>query len=385
MNTVNTDTAQKLRIRTEDVRNLVAHPDREVRTVLAQKICRQIRTLTLSKKEQAVIREILWFIARDSAAMVRRALAVTLRQSPNLPHDVAQALIRDVDSIAVPVLEYSPVLTDEDLLEVLRSKAAGKMLAISHRKRITGELVKAILRYGDSRTIASLAANDGAEIGARLGAEMLEIYKDDDLIKESFIARKDLPPLVVEKLLTMISGEAARKLVETHEIPIETAIKLAGDTRERAGVDFIAQSWVHRDLALLVERLEQEDRLTNSMIIRAVSCGQIRFVEQALAVKAGVRVQKAALMLHDSGPFALKALCTQAGLGALQMALIRAGIVIYRDLETSGNISDKREFQRMMLERILSLPLDMSDAQSDWMYGMLDRCSGRRVDYKQFG
>ncbi len=377
--------AGKLDIRTEDVRKLVAHPDREVRAVLAQKICRQVRTLELSDREREVVREIFWFIARDSAAMVRRALAVTLRSSPNLPHDIARALIKDVDSIAVPVLEHSPVLTDEDLLEVLRSKAAAKMMAISKRNRITGELVRAILRYGDSRTVASLAANDGAEIGARLGAQMLDMYKDDDLIKESFIARKDLPPLLVEKLLTMISGEAARKLIETHELPVDLAVRLAGDARERAGVNLIAQSWVQRDLALLVERLETEDRLTHALIVRAAACGQLRFVEQALAIKAGIRAQKAALMLHDSGPFALKALCTQAGLGNMHTAMIRAAVVIYRDLEASAYVRDRKAFQSQMLERMLSLPLDMSQEETDWMYDMLDKCRDEPMDHRQFG
>lgn len=364
--------ATQLKISSEDVKRLVSHPDRDVRAVLAQKVCREIRSLELSTREREVVKEILWFIARDAAAMVRRALAITLKNSPNLPHDIAQKLIRDVDSIAVPVLTHSPVLNDEDLLEILKSKAAAKMMAVSKRSHIGGDLVRAIIRYGDSRVVASVAANDGAEIGAELGAEMLEIYSDNDLIKESFIARRDLPPIVVEKLITSVSTEAARRLYENHEVPLDIAVDLAGQARERASIDFIAQSWVNRDLKSLIARLDKEDRLTNSLIIRAACCGQMRFCEQALAQKSGVSLHKSALMIHDSGPFGLKALCNQAGLDGRDFAILRASLAIYRDLENSGGKISRQQYQSLMLERILSLPITFCDEDTDYLFDKLD-------------
>ncbi len=108
--------ATQLKINPQDVKRLVSHPDRDVRAVLAQKVCREVNSLELSAREKEVVEEILWFIARDAATMVRRALAITLKNSKNLPRKIAQRLIRDVDSVAVPVLTISPVLDDDDLL-----------------------------------------------------------------------------------------------------------------------------------------------------------------------------------------------------------------------------------------------------------------------------
>lgn len=364
--------APALKLNSDDVKRLVSHPDRDVRAVLTQKICRQIRSVTLSETEQEVVAELLKLIVDDAAAMVRRALAITLKNSTNLPHDIAQKLIRDVDSIAVPILSHSPVLNDEDLMDVLKSKAAAKMMAISKRPHIAGKLVKAIVRFGDSRVVASVAANDGAEIDEKLGAHMLELYRDNDLIKESFIARRDLPSLVVEKLITMVSAEAAIRLNENHEIPIEIALDLAGKTRERAQIDFISQSWVARDLRSLTLRLAREDRLTTRLIIRAACCGQMRFVEQSLAQKAEISLRKSALMVHDGGPFGLKALCKRAGMGEMDFFILRASIAIYRDLELKGGNYTKEKFQSLMLERVLSLPLTFSPVDADYLLEKLD-------------
>ena len=356
----------------DDIRRLVTHPDHEVRAVLTLKICRQIRAAELTDREQLVVSQVLGFIVNDSAAMVRRALAITLKKSKNLPRSIAQKLIRDVDSIASPVLTHSPVLTNEDLVDILKSKAASKIMAISKRERIQGDLVKAIIRFGDSRVVASLAANDGAEIGIQLGNQLLDIYHDDDLVKESMIARRDLPTPVVEKLITLVSAEVAVRLHHKYSIPVEVATDLANQSRERASVELLSQPWVSRELNVLVGRLEREGRLTTTLIVRAACCGQIPLLERALARKSGVSLHKTSLMIHDSGPFGLRALCTQSGLADRDFSILRAAIAIYRDMEMKGAQMSRAKFHKTMLERILSLPLAFTDDDMQYLFDKLD-------------
>jgi len=124
-------------LKTEDVKNVVRHPDETVRAVAAQRVCRDIRSKILSDEERKFARKLLKHIAEDSAEMVRRALAITLKNSPKLPRDVAIKLSADVESIAVPVLTHSPVFTDEDLVEVLKSKAAAKVIAVAKRVSVS--------------------------------------------------------------------------------------------------------------------------------------------------------------------------------------------------------------------------------------------------------
>ncbi|HFE37850.1 MAG TPA: DUF2336 domain-containing protein, partial [Gammaproteobacteria bacterium] len=144
-------------------------------------------------------------------------------------------------------------------------------------------------------------------------------------------------------------------------------------TRERASVDFISQSWVSRDIPRLVERLEREGRLTHCLIVRAACCGQMPFVESALATKAGIGQRKAALMVHDSGPFGLRALCKQVGIPDMQFRLLHAAVVIYRDMEQKGTYLSKSKFQTLMLERVLSLPITFDESDFEYLLEKLDR------------
>jgi uncharacterized protein (DUF2336 family) len=356
----------------EDIRVLVRHPDADARAVVAQKICRRVRDHPLSKGERAIANEVLNFIAEDAASLVRRALAVTLKNSPELPRDIALKLAADIDSIAVPVLNFSPVFEDSDLVEILKSRAAAKVIAVAKRPTVSGSVVENIVRYGDSRAVATVAANDGAEISPETARHMLDAYRDDDLIAQAFIKRRDLPLGIVERLVTQISEEAAVELTRRHAVPVELAIELATRTRERATIDIIDQSTKTRDVALLVRRLYDEGRLSTSLIIRAAGCGEMRFLEHALAVKAGISHAKAALMVHDSGPFSLKALCKHATLSENETHILRAACAIYRDLELSGLTYDRAYFREMMVMRILTLPLSLEEADQLYFLERLD-------------
>ena len=356
----------------DDVKNVVRHPDASARAIAVQRVCRDIRTKTMSDAERAFAHKLLKHISEDSAEMVRRALAVTLKNSPKLPRDIATKLARDIESIAVPVLTHSPVFTDADLVEVLKSKAAAKAIAVAKRISVSDHVARAIIRFGDSHAVAQVAANDGALISEETASQMLDIYKNDDLIAESMIARRDLPPKIVEKMISLVSDEMVKKLTKLHGVSAEIAMDLASRTRERATLDFIDQAWVTQDLRGLVSRIHAERRLTTSLLLRAICSGQMRFAEHSLSILSGVSVQKAVLMIHDGGPFGLKALCVRAGLNAQTTQIIHAAVMIYRDLEQSGLDYDRSLFQDLMIERVLTLPFDLPEQDQLWFLEKLD-------------
>ena len=357
---------------TEDIRLAVRHPDETIRAMATQRLCREMRDNALSEVERDFSKKLLEYIAKDSAELVRRALAVTLKNSPKLPRDIAIKLAKDIDTIAVPVLTHSPVFTDQDLVEILKSKAAAKAIAVAKRISVSDHVAKAIIRFGDSYAVAEVAANDGALISEETASEMLDIYKNDDLIAQSMIERRDLPPRIVEKMISLVSEEVAAQLVKQHSVPIPIAIDLASRTRERALLDFVDQSWVAKDLAGLVKAIDEQGRLTTSLIIRAAGSGQIRFLEQALAHLSGVGMRKTVLMIHDGGPFGLQALCSRVGLDDHSIQIIRAACTIFRDLELSGLTYNRRSFKELMIERVLTLPFDLPEADQLWFLEVLD-------------
>ena len=82
-------------------------------------------------------RLILLAIIQDAEDRVRQALAETLAENQDAPHDIILALANDTDLVAVPALSLSQVLTPDDLVGIIDGLASsGKMLAIAGRKEV---------------------------------------------------------------------------------------------------------------------------------------------------------------------------------------------------------------------------------------------------------
>jgi uncharacterized protein (DUF2336 family) len=106
----------RTRLTDGDIRTLVKGVTEEDRAQAAHKICRCIEDAELAPEERAHAEKIMLIMAQDAAVLVRRALAVALKSSPNLPRDLANKLATDIDTIALPVIMNSPALTDSDLV-----------------------------------------------------------------------------------------------------------------------------------------------------------------------------------------------------------------------------------------------------------------------------
>ena len=98
-----------------DIRLLVKGTEPEERAMVAHRLCRHMDRTELTDSERAEAHKILRLMAHDAEEQVRRALAVTLKASPLVPRDVANRLARDVESISLPLLNFSPVFSDEEI------------------------------------------------------------------------------------------------------------------------------------------------------------------------------------------------------------------------------------------------------------------------------
>src|SRR6478735_5239105 len=121
----------------EDIRTLVKGATADERAMAARKLCRSIDTAPLSGDDRESAGEILRIMAADAAELVRRTIAESLKASIDVPRDVALKLARDVESIALPMLNFSPVFTDADLVDIVRLGGPARQLAIARRPTLS--------------------------------------------------------------------------------------------------------------------------------------------------------------------------------------------------------------------------------------------------------
>lgn len=354
-----------------DIRALVRGPTDDERAAAAYRLCRKIDT-PLSDADREAANEILRLMAQDAAELVRRALAVTMRASNALPRDVALRLAEDVASIATPVLTFSPAFSDEDLAEIVRRTDPLRQEAIAKRTALSEIVTDALANHGAAEAIAIAAANDEAKFTERGLKVCLERFPSNDGVTSAIAYRAALPPSVAETLVSLVSEEVQRHLISHYKLTVTQAEEIASETRERATVDIIDRIANAEDLPALVQRLADLDRLTPSLLVRAATCGQIKFLEHALALLAAVPHHRAWLLIHDAGGAGFKAIYARSGLPKRLFTAFRLALDTYHGLALDGRAYAPDEFQAKMLERALTQASVAPSEDIDYLIERLD-------------
>ncbi len=355
-----------------DIRTLIKGPTEEARAHAAHKICRCIEEAQLSTEERTHAESILALMAEDAAILVRRALAVALKNSPKLPHEIASKLARDVETIALPIILNSPILTDADLVEIVRTCPPSKQVAVASRAHLSVVVTGAIAEHAVPEAVQRAVANDNALFDEKGLDAVLDRFAGVSAITSAMVRRGELPLNITEKLVSLVAGEAFDYLVNNHELPPQIAIDLAMGARERVTVDIVEQAVRQKDISRFVQQLNLNGRLSPSLLMRGLCLGHMEFVEHAMAELAGMAHQRMWLMIHDSGPLGLKSAFERAGLPPRLFQSFRAALDVYHSVEREGGAQDRVRFRKRMLERTLTLFQSIPKDDLDYLLEKLD-------------
>lgn len=356
----------------QDIHRLMKGESPEQRASVAHRLCRRIGLDVLSDAEKQFAQEIIKILAADAADLVRRTLAITLRSSPILPREIALKLARDIEAVAIPILEESPVFTEEDLVELVLSVTAAKQAAIAGRDGLSITVSEVISEHGAVEAVRALAENQTAEWSDKAYTDALTRFGSDEIVQAGLIRRDFIPVHIAEKMVSLVSGNLFDMLVNRHELPAQLAIDLAASARERVTIDLVEQAGRSHDLPRFVSQLNLNGRLTHSLIMRALCCGQMPFVEHALSELSGVAHQRVWLMIHDAGPLGLQAVFDHAGLPRKMLAAFKAAVNVYHETEHDGGPNDRARFRARMIERVLTQFQAIPKDDLDYLLDKLD-------------
>ncbi len=357
----------------DDIRTLVKGATPDERAVAAEKLCGVIERTSLSAEERTLAAEILRIMAADAAELVRRALAIALKDSPLVPRDVALKLARDVESVALPILNVSPVFTDDDLAEIVRLGGPVRQLAIARRPKLSRKVADALAQAGDERSLAAACANDNADFTERALQQVIDRFEASERVLAAVAYRAILPLAVSERLVELVGGQVREHLIGSHGLSPEVALQVAMGAAERATVDLVDQAGRTADVRGFVAHLHQAKRLTASLLLRALVQGHMTFFEWGVAELSGVPHHRTWLMIHDAGSLGLRAIYERAGLPARLFPAFRAAVDTFHSIEFDGSAGDRERFQERMLQRFLTQPQAASREDVDYLVEKMDR------------
>ncbi|ADG11542.1 DUF2336 domain-containing protein [Caulobacter segnis] len=361
-----------------DIRMLVKGATADERALAAHKLCRNIDRAELGEEDRQVAHDILRVMAADAAELVRRAMAVTLKSSSVLPHDVAMRLARDIELVSLPIIAFSPVFTDADLSEIIRVGGPARQLAVAKRPKLSSRITAQLVEEAGEEAVATACANDNARFSEVSLKKALSRFAKSEQVLQAVAYRATLPLAVAERLIDMVGDQLRDHILTHHALSAELTLELIVDAKERATIDLVDQAGRTADPKAFVAHLNGVGRLSPSLLLRALAHGHMTFFEWGVAELAGVPHHRAWLMIHDAGPLGLKAVCERAGLPPRLHSAFRAGVDAFHALEFDGGDQDRERFQEHMIQRFLTSSHTASRDDTDYLLERMDRSAEKR-------
>ena len=316
---------------------LAKDDDADVRGDLAGKIAQLAPGLSPDEQDKAknATYETLEMLAHDQITKVRGILSEALKDFADAPPDVIKTLAMDTEiEVSGPVLEFSPALSDDDLLQIIEyGPASGGLNAISKRAGVSEAVSDGIIGTDDVSAIAHLLSNDSAQIREAALDDLIDRAPDVELWHAPLVGRPKLPSGAEIRLAGFLADNLLGVLQERADLDPDNLEAVKAAVHQRIGVDGAdgttnadgaGQDFLNMNIPIeMLNRLYQARKLGGNVIGKALKAGDYSFVLASLIVRAELDEAVVKRMFVEKSARGITAAAWKAGLSTKMAAQIQ--------------------------------------------------------------
>ena len=302
--------------RLPDLLLLAQEPSSEKRRVLLRELTEHFfGASTRSAAEDSLYDTVLTSLTAEMETAVRAELSARFARSPEAPRGLISRLANDEAEVARAVLRASSVLTDDDLLGIVRSKGQDHLRAVSERTTVSEAVSDVIVARGDDETLGTLLRNDGARLSRAASESAVERAKANPALHEATVQRQSLPADLLNEMYFVVEARLRQQILEQNAAmdPVLLESALAAG-RDRVATEHGALPADYSECLAYVNELKAAAQLTPTMLARFLRSGSRTSFLIALAQLADVDFHTASQIVEKKELDALAVICKAADL-----------------------------------------------------------------------
>src|ERR1700676_1244466 len=307
----------------------------------------------LSEDDRAAAEGALLMLLDDPSPLVRQAMAEVFARSVSAPAAIVAALSLDQTSVALPILEHSPLLIDADLVDLVATGNSEVQCAVARRINLPASVCAAIAEVGSPSSALELIENPYAELAPFSWDRIVERHGHLAAIRESMLVLDDLPAAARLALVAKLTDTLTQFVVARQWLSADRAGRVASEAMDRSTVNIAARSRGD-EMRALVRHLRATGQLTVGLILRALLSGNLELFDRALVELSGLSQARVSALLHDRGDASLNALLTRAGLPQSTFPAFRAALEASHEVGFVGTADEAARLRRTLVERVLT-------------------------------
>jgi len=300
--------------------------------------------------------EVLCQLAELVETEARAHVAKLLAPLDRAPGNVVVKLANDEIQVAQPLLEFSNVLSDDDLIEIVMNQSEDHRVAIAGRQQVTERVGDAIVEHGQTASVQRLVRNANAELGPQALGRLVERATTDADIAADLRGREDIDWKSLGGRINIVGDKVMETIaaIDPKIDPVtvgKVSAVVYNRMRNRAG--FNSQDWkvAYNQVKALSDRKQLDERA----LIRFARFGYGHHTAAALTMllRVGPEVFVKWLAMQDyvAITVALRALGIQPDLFEAMIASMP-----WRDLPSQADLQNvRRRFEALSKDEAVGI------------------------------
>jgi len=283
----------------------------EVRAELARKIGRLVPGL--EEGERTALRDkaisTLESLAQDQLPKVRAVIAEAIKSSDTVPKHIVDQLARDVEAIVCgPILQYSPLLNDDDLREIIAAGASGAALeAIAQRSFVSEEISGDIAASLEIPAIAALLTNHSAQIREDTLDKIIAQAENVEDLHKPVALRPHLSIRAMKRVAGFVASALVHAMMDQAGLEEAQAEDILDRVRDRLAGEKVGES-EEAKLAKTALDYFQRGMLNDQFVVEQIEENRRELLVQCLAVMSDIPADTVRQIIHSKSGRAVAAL-----------------------------------------------------------------------------
>lgn len=141
------------------------------------------------------------------------SLSERISSSEKAPHELIMTIARSEVEVAAHVIEKSPVLTEDNLIDLSENTSTEHRVALSRRDDLTARVTDSLISFEENQVMHTVAANPTAQISNQGFSTLTKHGTQDEMLRAHLVERPDLPIEEAERILPLLDDEARAKFI----------------------------------------------------------------------------------------------------------------------------------------------------------------------------
>lgn len=324
-----------------DVLDLKENPSENAKLSIVNKLARNYGSDMLTDDEKEISNQVLKLLAKDISTRIRISISEKFANNSEIPYEVALQLANDMEQfVAVPVIQFSKLLTEDDLTDIILATNNEKQNAVARRTGLTDSLKDCIINYGEDITVATLANNQDASLSKTQCKKILEKHQNSAEVVKVMIENKKIDDDGTLEIIMNSSEELKSLIMLKYNITSKAVTNLVEESKENTVISMIRASIDSEEKQkLLADKLYKDGQTTFPLLIKSLGIGAKTFFYQALANSAQIPFENVKKVIEEGGEEGTRKLFLKAHIPD-KMAAATFALVQILQKHSNGNSQD---------------------------------------------